>query len=116
MPDETVLLLDDDDDLRETLTEVMENGFGRACVGVRSVAELMQRRQDVLACHRAVLDVNLGPGVPSGLDAYRWLRSEGFTGPIVFLTGHAGTHPLVAEAQRIGSARLVGKPASMAAI
>jgi FixJ family two-component response regulator len=32
------------------------------------------------------------------------------TGRIVFLTGHAGTHPLVVETQRIGEAEILSKP------
>ena len=50
--------------------------------------------------------------VPSGLDAYLWLRKHGFHGRIVFLTGHAGSHPLVVEASRLGDADVVAKPIS----
>ena len=55
----------------------------------------------------------MGPQVPSGLDAYGWLRKHGFDGRIVFLTGHAASHPLVVEAKRLGDAEVVGKPVSL---
>jgi hypothetical protein len=42
----------------------------------------------VLNCTLAILDVNLGAGNPSGVDAYRWLKQERFVGRVVFLTGH----------------------------
>jgi FixJ family two-component response regulator len=63
-----------------------------------------------LACDSAILDINLGPGQPSGIDAYKWLRNNGYRGRIAFLTGHAGTHPLVIEATRIGDAEIFSKP------
>jgi len=42
--------------------------------------------------------------------ANAWLRDRGYTGRIVFLTGHASTHPLVVEAQRIGDAEIFSNP------
>ena len=67
-----------------------------------------------MSCTVAILDVNLGADVQSGIDAYRWLRGEGFAGPIIFLTGHANSNPQVADVRRIGDAMVVTKPASMA--
>jgi DNA-binding response OmpR family regulator len=49
-----------------------------------------------------LLDVNLGAGQPSGIDAYRWLREHSFPGRIVFLTGHATTSPEVIAARSHG--------------
>jgi FixJ family two-component response regulator len=46
--------------------------------------------------------VNLGAGKPSGLDVLRWLQLRHFAGRIVFMTGHAGQFPLVAEARATG--------------
>jgi DNA-binding response OmpR family regulator len=48
-----------------------------------------------------ILDVNLGAGQPSGVDACRWLQERSFSGQIVFLTGHASL-PGVAEAHSLG--------------
>jgi FixJ family two-component response regulator len=104
----SVLVLDDDDDFREALGDLI-GLLGRHYVGARSVAELDAQRQAVLECDAAILDVNLGPGMPSGLDAYRWLQREQFPGAILFLTGHARSHPQVAAARAVG-AQVIEKP------
>jgi DNA-binding response OmpR family regulator len=106
----TVLLLDDDEDLRSGLEELFVSE-GAKCVAVGSLEELMRDSASVLACEIAILDVNLGAGRPSGVDAYRWLRSQSFAGKIVFLTGHARTHPGVAEAYKLGT-KVLEKPVS----
>jgi ActR/RegA family two-component response regulator len=111
-----VVFLDDDDDLRGVFATLVGDLPGRSCVACRSYGELVARRTEVLTAERAILDVNLGPGEPSGVDAYRWLREQGFTGPILFLTGYASSHPLVHEAQRLGDARVLAKPAALGAL
>ena len=107
---EFVLYVEDNDDLRELVTELVTVVFKRRCVGVGSYEELVVLGQQVLRCSVAILDINLGSNRRSGLDAYAWLRANGYTGRIVFLTGHASTHPLVVEAQRIGDAQTFSKP------
>jgi response regulator of citrate/malate metabolism len=105
-----VVVLEDDDDLRETMAEFLGLSTGADCVGAASVADLKAHSTDVLNSNLALLDINLGANEPSGIDAYRWLRENGYTGRIVFLTGHAGGHPLVDEARRVGGAALLIKP------
>jgi FixJ family two-component response regulator len=107
-----VLFLDDDDDLRDTFTDLVQTVFERHCIGCRSYDELVALGDRALGCGVAVLDINLGPHAPSGLDAYTWLRDRGFKGRIVLLTGHATSHPLVLEATRLGDADVVAKPIS----
>jgi FixJ family two-component response regulator len=104
-----ILFVEDDDDLREAVMEVV-GILGRDCLAVGSYRDLLELDGRALGCALAILDINLGRGAPSGLDAYRWLRREGFRGRVVFLTGHAGSHPLVEEARRIGEARVFSKP------
>ena len=79
-------------------------------MGVGSYEELVALGEEALGCRVAILDINLGPNRPSGIDAYAWLRHKGYTGRIVFLTGHASNHPLVVEAKRIGDAEIFSKP------
>jgi FixJ family two-component response regulator len=105
-----VLFVEDNDDLRETFIELVTVVVGRRCIGVGSYQEVVALGSDVLACSAAILDINLGPGRPSGIDVYRWLRQTGYAELIVFLTGHASTHPLVIEAARIGDAVILSKP------
>jgi DNA-binding response OmpR family regulator len=105
-------LLDDDDDLRESVSTVF-SVLGVECLALSSVAALKEARETVLACRLVILDVNLGDGLPSGVDAYRWLREEHFAGRVIFLTGHAPSHPLVAHASAIGE-RILKKPIATA--
>jgi DNA-binding NtrC family response regulator len=105
-----VLYVEDNDDLRELVVELVTLVLKHRCVGVGSYEELVALGKDALGCSVAILDINLGPDQRSGIDAYAWLRDQGYKGRIVFLTGHASTHPLVVEAQRIGDAEIFSKP------
>jgi FixJ family two-component response regulator len=105
-----VLYLEDNDDLRGLVVELVTDVLDRRCVAVGSFEELVALGDDALGCSVAILDINLGGNRKSGIDAYAWLRHMGYTGRIVFLTGHASTHPLVVEAQRIGDAEILSKP------
>jgi DNA-binding NtrC family response regulator len=100
-----VLVLDDDVDLREALAQLIEL-YGHRCIAAAGMGDVLRQRDAVLNCDVAIIDINLGDGVPSGLDAYRWLLGEHFPGTILFLTGHARSHPLVASACRTGAAVL----------
>jgi FixJ family two-component response regulator len=105
-----VLFVEDSGDLREMFAELVGFVLERRCVGVGSYDELVALGAQALGCGVAILDINLGPNRPSGIDAYAWLRENGYTGRIVFLTGHAGNHPLVVMAQRLGDAEIFSKP------
>jgi DNA-binding NtrC family response regulator len=106
-----VLYVEDNDDLRELVVELITVVLERRCVGVGSYEELVALGEEAfVGCDMAILDINLGPNRRSGIDAYAWLRDKGYTGRIVFLTGHASTHPLVVEAERIGDAAIFSKP------
>jgi FixJ family two-component response regulator len=108
-----VLLLDDDEEMLAAMGELVRLISGRPCLALRSLAQLQARRDEVLACERAILDVNLGPAQPSGLDAYEWLRAQGFRGKIAFLTGHALRHPLVARASALAGVTVLQKPVNI---
>jgi FixJ family two-component response regulator len=105
-----VLVLEDDEDLRTLLCDLLVASGAKECVSASSVEAMVQQKEQVLGCGLALLDVNLGPGVPSGLDAWHWLRENGFGGRIVFLTGHARSHPLVRKAYDLSQARILSKP------
>lgn len=108
-----VLVLEDDDDLRELLGQLLEDLGSSPPVLAKGVASLIAAENDALATDVAILDINLGPHQPNGLDAYTWLRDRGYEGRIVFLTGHAGAHPLVERAGQLGDARVVAKPVTV---
>src|SRR3954454_21482252 len=111
-----VLFLDDDEDLRVTFTDLVRTVFARECHGCGSQNDLIALGERALHCGVAILDINLGPQVPSGVDCYGWLRKHGFHRRIVHLTGRAAPHPLVAGARRLGKGEVAGKPVSLEAL
>jgi DNA-binding NtrC family response regulator len=114
--EKSLLFVDDDPDMRDTMQGVAESlGIAR-CVVAGSLAEVKALGADALACRLAILDVNLGWDEPSGLDVESWLRGESFTGTIVFLTGHGNSDPRVREAAQKSHARVLLKPVSISKV
>jgi DNA-binding NtrC family response regulator len=105
-----ILVLEDDVDLRELLAMAFASVGSDTVLTAGSVGELQALGTSILHCANAVLDVNLGPGQPSGIDAARWLRSSGFHGGLVFLTGHATAFPGLRNACKELDAQLYEKP------
>lgn len=107
VPRAQVLVVDDDPDLQEIVTAMLE-AVGLAVEAVESAEEALarmeSRRPDLL-----VLDWTL-PGM-SGLELCKRLRRDASCGalPILFLTAHAGTQDMV-EAFAAGADDYVVKP------
>jgi FixJ family two-component response regulator len=106
----SILIVDDDDDLRAILAQVIAYATGEQCVCLPNHAALVGMGEQVRTMRLAILDINLGPNAPSGIDSYRWLRSIGYGGRVVFFTGHARSHPVVARAHEVGDATVLQKP------
>ncbi len=81
-----------------------------------SYKEFCSKPSEVLKSTVIFLDINLGFGRKSGLDAYHWLKERKFSGEIVFFTGHASSHPLVREASKIPGVTLLTKPSGISVI
>ena len=103
------MFLDDSEELREVMPVLLEPALGVECICLCHVAEFEKRARDVLRAKIAILDINLGPNVPDGIDAFNWLMDRRFRGKILFLTGHARTNPQVASAVKKG-AEILEKP------
>jgi DNA-binding response OmpR family regulator len=112
----SVLVVDDDEDLREILSDLFVTTAGSGVVTARSLAEVQRHAARALACDVALLDVNLGEGEPTGVEVCGWLRAHGFSGEVIFLTGHANSDPRVIEASRTAHAKLLSKPISVDAL
>ncbi len=96
-----ILICDDDEDIADVLSEFFRD-HGYACVATHSFDGVVARGSEALGCSLAILDVNLGPGRPGGVDVFRWLQREHFGGTVVFLTGHAGTSSILDGARKLG--------------
>jgi FixJ family two-component response regulator len=106
----TVLFVDDSSDLCEVIEFMCQSLPEVECVCVTSMSAVLDRAVQVLRTGLAILDVNLGPGEPSGVEIYRWLKGQNYRGKIVFLSGHARTDPLVEDAARISGVDFFQKP------
>ncbi len=104
-----IVFLDDNEDLRVLLPLMVGSALDVHAVSFGSLAEMQQERETVLQSDVAILDINLGPGMPDGIDAFHWLRDQGFRGKILFLTGHARANPQVAKAV-VSGAEILEKP------
>ena len=101
----TVVVIDDDADVRETLGDLLQS------VGL--IADLFASVQDFLDSARRdrpgclVLDVRL-PG-RSGLDFHDDLVKENIHMPVVFISGHADV-PMSVRAMKAGAVEFLTKP------
>lgn len=107
-----VLLVEDDDDVRETMREILSviSGDEIGSVGYASYHDLVEHREEALNTDLAILDINLGEMQPSGIDVENWLRLNNYGGRIVFLTGHSRNHPLVKQAAERNNILILEKP------
>lgn len=100
-----VLVVDDDDDVRSSLCELLES-VGIAAVGFGAANRLLETDLlDAPGC--LILDVRM-PGL-SGLALQEQLIARGDGKPIIFLTGH-GDIPMTAKAMKAGAVDFLTKP------
>jgi DNA-binding NtrC family response regulator len=111
---ESVLLVDDDEDLRAAMQEVLHDFGVRRLVEAGSLRDVEEHREEALACELALVDINLGYGQPTGVDVFEWFEREGFAGRVVFLTGHGSRDPRVQQAAGLTGSQIVSKPLSTA--
>ena len=104
-----IVFLDDSEDLRELMPALLEPALGVECMCFGSLMELENHSTAVLRAKVAILDVNLGPDAPDGVDAFNWLMNHGFHGDVLFFTGHARNNPQVAQTIRKG-VKILEKP------
>jgi FixJ family two-component response regulator len=101
----TVLVVDDDDDLRSSLGSLLRS-VGMQVRLFGSANEFLENPVPKTPCC-LVLDVRL-PGI-SGLDFQAELDKAGIRIPIVFITGH-GDIPMTVKAMKTGAVEFLAKP------
>jgi FixJ family two-component response regulator len=105
----SVVLLDDNQDLRELMRDILESALNVECTCFPSVGEFQKHPGEALNAKVAILDINLGQDVPNGIDAFNWLMEQGFRGKVLFFTGHARTYLQYALGESNG-AEILEKP------
>jgi FixJ family two-component response regulator len=104
-PTPTVFVVDDDDEVRVSIAELLRSAGLRADTFATAQEFLGRERGDGPSC--LVLDLQL-PGM-DGLDLQRELARSGDSMPIIFLTGH-GDIPTTVRAMKSGAAEFFTKP------
>lgn len=101
----TVLIVDDDEDLRSSLGSMLRS-VGMQVRLFGSTAEFLEKPLPDTPCC-LVLDVRL-PGT-SGLDFQTELEKAGIRIPIIFMTGY-GDIPMTVKAMKAGAVEFLAKP------
>jgi FixJ family two-component response regulator len=101
----TVFVVDDDDDVRVSIAELLRSAGLRAQTFVTAQEFLGREPGGGPSC--LVLDLQL-PGM-DGLDVQRELASSGDSMPIIFLTAH-GDIPTTVKAMKSGAVEFLTKP------
>lgn len=104
-----VMVIDDSEDLCMLTCELLRARLAVKTLPLGSLDAMVKARDAALGTRVALLDVNLGAGKPSGVDVYRWLLAEGYTGSVLFFSGHARNHPELAAIVATG-VTLLEKP------
>ena len=110
-PIKRVLIVDDDVDLC-ALFKIMVNSLGDAeCQSASSLNDVIR----LLGARSApydlvVLDMNLGPGKPNGIDVLHWIKSNRPCRKIVFMTGHAGSYLAMSDIAHLQDIPILSKP------
>src|SRR4029453_3485861 len=104
-PTPTVFVVDDDDDVRVSIAELLRSAGLRAETFSPAQEFLSREHGEGPGC--LVLDLQL-PGM-DGLDVQRELVSSGDLMPIIFVTGH-GDIPTTVRAMKSGAVEFLTKP------
>ena len=100
-----VIIIDDDPDIREALSGLLETVELRAAVFASTAEFLASKRSDGPCC--IVLDIRL-PGL-SGLEFQQQLAKENIPIPVIIITGYADV-PISVRAMKAGAIEFLTKP------
>ncbi len=103
--EQTVYIVDDDEDIREGFSLLLETVGQRHEVYSSAIEFLESFHVEMSGC--LVLDIRM-PRM-SGLELQQKLSEEGSVLPVIFITGH-GDIPMAVEAMRRGALDFVRKP------
>jgi len=101
----TIFVVDDDDSVRDAISNLLESVGLRAKVFASTEAFWKAPRPEAPSC--LVLDVRL-PGA-SGLEFQEMLSKNGVSIPIIFITAH-GDVPMTSRAMKAGAIEFLMKP------
>lgn len=111
-----ILLLEDNLELCKLLGQIF-NSFGTIDLSIcHSYSDVTALNGKALNFEVAFLDVNLGMGQKTGIDAFDWLLENGYQGKTVFFTGHASSYGVLKKITDRPNVYLLDKPADISKI
>lgn len=104
--DASVLLIDDDVDVRDALVRLLRSEGWNATAFASAQDFLSQSPFNGIGC--IVLDVRM-PGI-TGPQLHVWMREHGMSLPVIYLSGHCDV-PMSVQAMKLGATDVLEKPA-----
>jgi DNA-binding NtrC family response regulator len=105
----SVLIVDDDAGLRETLRRMIDSvGYEVACVedARAAISTIAQKTPDII-----ITDIYMPAG--DGFELLNWLRNNGVRIPVIAMSGSSsgvGDYDQLSMAERLGAAAVLDKP------
>ena len=110
----SVLILDDDIDLSEILELTIKHLGVTLCKVIHSYKEILElNKVELTRFDICLLDVNLGPGQPNGLEVYKHLKQVNYPGEIYFFTGHGKSDSRLQVLTNFSLTHILEKPVSI---
>lgn len=106
----SIFFLDDSEDYLEVIKVFVQAACDYEAITCANIENMQSRIDEILKSEMAFLDINLGLNQPSGIQAYRWLRSQGYNKPVFFLTGHGKDSDEAKQASIFEEVRVIQKP------
>lgn len=106
----SIFFLDDSEEFLEVMKVFVSATCQCEAIICPNFEIMYERAEEILKSDMAFLDINLGVHQPSGVQAYRWLRSQGYDKPVFFLTGHAKDSDEARQAEGFEHTQVIQKP------
>lgn len=106
----TIFFLDDSEEYLDVMKVFVQAACNCEAITCSNIESMQDQIEAILKSEMAFLDINLGLNQPSGIQAYRWLKSQGYNKPVFFLTGHAKDSDEAKQAQVFDDVRVIQKP------
>lgn len=106
----SIFFLDDSEEYLDVMKVFVQAACNCEAITCSNIESMQNQIEEILKSEMAFLDINLGLNQPSGIQAYRWLKSQGYNKPVYFLTGHAKDSDEAKQAAIFEDARVLQKP------
>lgn len=106
----SIFFLDDSEEYLDVMKVFIQAACNYEAITCSNIESMQSQIEEILKSEMAFLDINLGLNQPSGIQAYRWLKSQGYNKPVFFLTGHAKDSDEARQASIFEEARVIQKP------